>query len=119
MKLKDTSVSLRIVNWRLFKAATLAESVFEKFGLPLIITSGNDGTHKPRNGSPSLHYVGLALDFRIHDAPTEKWQLIKTAVQDALGSEYVVILEMEPPHLHVQYRHYIDYQASLKMEQLT
>lgn len=113
MIIKDTSVKLDGVDWKMFRASIVVERVFGVFGLPLVITSANDGTHKPRNGNPSLHYVGLALDYRIHDAPPDKWADIRDAVEQRLGPDYVVILEAEPPHLHIQYRNYIDYRATL------
>jgi hypothetical protein len=114
MILKDSSVNLQSVNWRLFRAAIIAEHIYEMIAgreYELIITSANDGTHKPRDGMVSLHYVGLALDFRIHDLPQDLWHKIRDTLADRLGPDFVVILEVD--HIHIQYKRRADYDAAI------
>ena len=67
-----------------------------------IITSANDSTHSKR----SLHYRGLALDFRTHNVPRDKVTGLVLAVKNALGSEFDVLLEdfkLPNEHLHIEH----------------
>lgn len=98
MKLKD-GVSLVGVQWQMFAAAIIVEAVYEHFGYDCIITAGSDGKHM----QGSLHYRGLALDFRtmmILDADQPE---VAKMVKEKLGESYDVVLEHDPDHLHVEY----------------
>ena len=68
----------------------------------MVITSGNDSTHK----TGSKHYTDAALDFRTkHLTATQKRALAAT-VKQRLGESYDVILEAfggVNEHLHVEY----------------
>ena len=101
MKLK-AGVSLKGVSWRLFQASIIVEYIFENFGVPCIITSGNDGKHSAK----SLHYSGLALDFRTHYEELDGRELeLRDTVAAALGKDYDVVLEsvgLMDEHLHVE-----------------
>ena len=94
MRLKE-GVDLTDVSWRMFHAALVAETVYRKFGAEAVITSGREGKH--RQGS--LHYKGLALDFRTSNVrhPIE----VIAALKQALGPDYDAVLE--PDHVHVEY----------------
>lgn len=65
------------------------------------ITSGNDGTHHPN----SLHYVGLALDWRTKDLPsrtaTPVVQRLIRLLQEELGVQFDVVLEDD--HIHTEF----------------
>lgn len=69
---------------------------------PCMITSATDGVH----GSDSLHFRGLALDFRTKHLPeAEKYGLVGE-VKRRLGREFDVVLEDwggENEHLHVEF----------------
>jgi hypothetical protein len=61
------------------------------------VTSGFEGSHS----EGSLHYSGLAEDYRIRDVnPSELAEMVGK-VRARLGSLYDVVLEAD--HLHVEY----------------
>lgn len=95
MKIKD-GVNLEGVSWQMFKAAILAEKVYEKFGAELVITSGTDGKH----GTHSLHYKGLALDFRTWNLNGRETE-VTAELKKELGEEYDVVLEGD--HIHCEW----------------
>lgn len=66
------------------------------------ITSGIDGEHR----EDSLHYSGLALDFRTKDLPANLKLIMVSEVSDMLGSQYDVMLEYvgsPNEHLHIEF----------------
>jgi len=80
---------------------------FLSLNLPWVLTSGVDGTHRPG----SLHYLGLAGDFRLgpqyarsfreNVASRVRADLAKWCVDNSLPGRFDVVLE--PRHLHVEY----------------
>jgi hypothetical protein len=63
VKVGETNAALQLIVIR------AAEAHYGIFRLPLVITSGNDGTHAPG----SKHYKDKAIDIRSHDlAPDEQ-----------------------------------------------
>jgi hypothetical protein len=71
--------------------------VWSAHGYQLTVTSGLDSTHSAQ----SLHYEGLAEDYRTRDvAPSELPKMIAEA-RAILGADYDVIVESD--HLHVEY----------------
>lgn len=95
MELK-LGVSVRGLQPQMALAALVAEGIYVRLGHPCVITSGSDGKHM----DTSLHYKGLALDFRLPGMPPTNFlcvQLLKTA----LGAEYDVVLEDD--HVHVEH----------------
>jgi hypothetical protein len=95
MKLKD-GVSLQDVSWRMFHAACVAEEVYRKYGVELVITSANDGKH----GDKTLHHKGLALDLRTWTLGGREVE-VTAALKDALGHDYDVVLEKD--HIHMEF----------------
>lgn len=82
-------------------AAQVVEGCYRERLIPCVITSGNDSTHSPN----SLHYAGLALDFRTKNVSNRKKELAGQ-IQAALGANFDVLLEDEGgpnEHLHVEY----------------
>lgn len=94
MKLKP-GVNLKDVNWRMFFAAIVAEEIYHKYGAELVITSANDGKHRP----DSLHYRGLALDLRTWQISGREQQ-VANELQQVLGDDFDVIAEAN--HIHVE-----------------
>lgn len=96
MKIKD-GVRLNGVQWQMFDAAIKAEAVYAAYGFELVITSGTDGSHMPT----SLHYKGMALDFRTNNVPPPQVPLIHKDLRAALGPDYDVVLEGD--HIHAEF----------------
>lgn len=70
-------------------------------GVDTVITSGIDGVHS----WGSLHYNGLALDFRTKHIADAK--AVARDMGDALGADYDVVLEGEGTpneHIHVEFQ---------------
>ena len=95
MKLKP-GVSLQDVSWRMFHAAVIAEAVYKKYGVELVITSANDGKH----GDKTLHHKGLALDLRTWTLNGRALQ-VADEIRNALPDAYDVVVE--PDHIHLEY----------------
>ena len=64
----------------------------------LVLTSGIDGHHMIN----SLHYDGLAYDFRTRDLAKTNQQWWARRCQSQLGPDFQVILEAD--HLHVEFQ---------------
>lgn len=98
---KDSSVRPSGMLEMVFARETVAQvwRAFN-FGLP-VVTSGDDGKHR----AGSLHYVGLAEDYRTNDLPKEKHLAIER-VRLRLGQNFDVVFEnigKPDEHLHVEY----------------
>lgn len=74
----------------------VAMCAFGKHGA--IVTSATDRPH----GRGSLHYAGLALDFRTRHLPARKAGKIVAAMKTALSRQYDVVLEKD--HIHVEFQ---------------
>jgi hypothetical protein len=81
-------------------ACLILQPIFMRHGATLIITSGDDGEH----GFGSLHFVGLALDFRSRDLDDEDRRDILVEGRAALGAQYDFIHEENPPHFHCEFQ---------------
>ena len=111
MRLKP-GVSLTDLQPQMVLASRIIENVFLEWGEPnLEITSGNDGTHAGRpvvGGTSDPHYEGLALDYSIHGVLPGSRRSLVGALQDALGTQFVVLWEDQGStneHVHVQFGH--------------
>ena len=71
--------------------------IYRDFGVTAVITSGTDGLHLPN----SLHYSGMAFDFRTRHVPLGQREELAAEVSRALGDNFDVVLESD--HLHVEY----------------
>lgn len=96
MRLKDASVKLEGVSWRMFDAAIKVEPIFRRLGAELIITSAKDGKHSAK----SLHYEGLALDLRSRNVAGAEKQVL-AEMKTALGPDFDVVFEGD--HFHIEY----------------
>lgn len=71
--------------------------VYRDFDVSPVITSGMEGKHS----SGSLHYAGLAFDFRTrHVKPDSRFELA-ARLQAELGEEFDVVLEAD--HIHIEW----------------
>lgn len=96
MRLKDASVKLEGVSWRMFHAALVAERIWRRRNADLVITSANDGKHM----KGSKHYSGEALDLRIWNLMGDE-AAVTAELQKELGPDYDVVLEKD--HIHLEY----------------
>lgn len=77
----------------------IAEGVYLKHGIELVITSVIDSKH----GQHSLHYVGYAVDLRTRDFKDKEEQLaVCRELRDALGNDFDVVLEKD--HIHLEFQ---------------
>ena len=72
--------------------------IYSSYGVDAVITSALDSEHK----LGSLHYVGLALDYRIWNVPSLVLQELFLKIKEALGSQFDVVLEDD--HIHVEFQ---------------
>lgn len=85
-------------------AIVVAKDIWTKHSLDLTLTSGNDGKHMVN----SLHYRGMAYDFRTKDIPTEALKdLIYNALQEVLEPlGFDIVFESrggDQEHIHLEY----------------
>ena len=117
---KDASGGTRVnfdgVQPDIYKIFPVLDQVYQKYvGHKPTITSARDSQHSTPN---SLHYRGLAVDVRTNDligagdyakySPASVKVAILGELKKALnatpgGSDYDVILEVSPEHLHIEY----------------
>lgn len=83
----------------LVAAITIIDPIFKKHERTAVITSG---TEKIKHSAKrSAHYRGDALDFRSRFFPTvEKKVAVMEELQEALGPNFVVVLESTHYHIH-------------------
>jgi hypothetical protein len=102
VRLKDNTVSLRDVSWRMFHAAIVAEAIYKQYGAELVITSANDAhtVHGGGNKKKTLHDDGLALDLRTYNLGGRE-AMVAAELARQLGPEFDVVLEKD--HIHMEY----------------
>ena len=82
-------VSLRGIQPQMAIAAQIMEALlWDRWGFPCVITSGSEGHHM----EASLHYRGLALDFRLQGDSGQQ-EIITGQIANALGAEFDVVYE--------------------------
>jgi uncharacterized protein YcbK (DUF882 family) len=96
MKLKR-GVIINNIKTEIVYAIYVADKIYAKHGYELTITSALDGKHSKK----SLHYEGLAIDFRTRDIIKSHLQQIIGQLEFELGNNYDVVLEID--HLHVEF----------------
>lgn len=93
-------VSLRGIRPEALHALWVAAAVITGEGYEAVVTSGVEGTH----GTGSLHYLGLAVDYRVRHIPVARRAFIRDKIRASLGQEYDVILEHDPDHYHIEFQ---------------
>ena len=97
LKIKE-GVELQGLQPQMFIAVTVADEVYEEFGLECVITSALDSQH----GAHSLHYKGFAVDLRTKHIPDARNKsVISDKIQSRLGSQFQVVLEND--HIHIEF----------------
>ena len=82
----------------------VAEEVFASFGVPLVVTSVNDGKHS----DASWHYKGRAFDARTkYEELNGRETELRDALKEALRDDFDVVMEAigtDNEHLHTEYQ---------------
>lgn len=97
---KDFTVHFKDLKPQTVAGMLIVQSVLLARGIPVVISSVNDGQHM----SGSLHYAGRAFDFRLPSRYTGSDRTnrdVQTELKQALGSDFDVVLESD--HFHVEY----------------
>lgn len=97
MKIKE-GVNLAGLRPEMNIVITVADHIYRTYKQELVITSAVDGKH----GKASLHYIGLALDFRTRYFDRLVADKVRNEIATRLGAQYDVILEKD--HLHVEFQ---------------
>ena len=101
MEFKDGSVNPIGVKTETWAGLFIASSVLNEYGYNFVITSLNDGKHRP----DSRHYIGYAGDFRSRHIEEQDIGSIMATIKSALP-RYDVILEkrgLTGEHIHLEF----------------
>lgn len=79
-------------------AISSVHDTLKEEGYDCVITAGVDGKHS----AGSLHYVGLALDFRTRHIPNADLERIRAKIASRLSSQFDFVLESDHFHLELQ-----------------
>ena len=74
----------------------IADGVFRKRGLDMVVTSVCDGKH----GSGSKHYLGMGADIRIWGIEGQL-EMIVNELRQAMNNNFDVVKESD--HIHLEY----------------
>lgn len=98
MKIKP-GANIEGIDIRMRPALVYADKIWRELGRleGVTVTCGMDGEHS----AGSLHYYGLALDFRTHYFSVEETVQAAVQLEDSLGSDYDVIVHGS--HIHVEF----------------
>ena len=96
MQIKE-GANIQGLDIRMRPALITADAIWKKFDQELVITAGLDGAHS----AGSLHYYGLALDFRTRYFDKATRTLVANMLRSELGSDFDVI--EHSTHIHVEY----------------
>jgi len=83
-------------------AIMVAEGIWLKHDIELVITSGIEGKHT----RGSEHYSGAAVDIRMNNVPQILRESVVHLVANSLGDDYDVLWEGAGTlgeHLHIEY----------------
>jgi hypothetical protein len=96
LRLKN-GVSINGIGPNIIAVLAPAALIWERHGQELVVTSGTDGDHS----EGSLHYVGLALDFRTRYFGLDQSFEVAADLRKALGMDYDIVLHSS--HLHIEW----------------
>lgn len=99
MKIKQ-GVIMSGLDIRMREALITADLVWSAHGQELVVTSALEGTHSPG----SLHYYGLALDFRTYYFDEKTLASVYSRYCSMLEKYGCYVAVKEPDHIHVQYK---------------
>ena len=88
--------SIAGLRFEMRKVLVAADKIWSELGQELVVTSGLDGAHS----AGSLHYYGLALDFRTNYFTAGQKREAANKLTLALQSNFDVVTEHT--HIHVE-----------------
>lgn len=88
-------VNMRELQPEVFPALGVAYGVFQLMGFEFVVTSG-------WRDDSGAHGDGEAFDLRTYHMPLFYQQEAHKRISVALGDRWDVLLEHDPPHLHVE-----------------
>ncbi|HRU10063.1 MAG TPA: hypothetical protein P5144_11865 [Thermoanaerobaculia bacterium] len=100
---KSPAVRVAAISPAIFRAIAEAADLWGSRGLALVVTSLNDGEHRPG----SRHYSGDAVDLRSHNVPPELRAQLAIDLAARLGATFRVLHEAvgtPNEHFHVELR---------------
>jgi hypothetical protein len=95
MQLK-TGVDIRKVTVEMVLGLVIADGVFRKHDIDMVVTSVCDGKHM----SGSKHYLGMGADIRIWGLEG-KLDMIISDLKKAMNNNFDVVKESD--HIHLEY----------------
>lgn len=98
-KIKDSTVHVQGLQPEMSFGDSIVTACFAYHGYDCIVTSINDGVHM----ASSKHYSGQAIDYRWWHVEPAHQKALYADLRDSLGSDFDVVLENEPVHLHVEW----------------
>ena len=96
MQIKD-GVNIQGLDIRMRPVLIVADEIWKTYGQELVITGGLEGTHSAK----SLHYYGLAIDFRTNYFSQKILGNVLDLLRITLGRCFDVIIHKT--HIHVEY----------------
>lgn len=96
MKIKDGAILVGL-DIKMRPALIAADKIWAVLGQELIVTAGLEGEHS----AGSLHYYGLALDFRTRYFTDIEAQDAESRLRNSLGSDFDII--RHSTHIHCEY----------------
>jgi hypothetical protein len=98
MKVKDSTVSVDGLQAPMLHACAVVDDIYLEIARhEVTLTSAKDGKHSDE----SLHYRGLACDFRNRDVTQDEFILIHAQVKIKLPAPYQIVIEKT--HMHIEY----------------
>ena len=99
MKIKD-GVILAGLDIKMRPVLIEADRIWKEHGQELVVTSGLEGTHS----AGSLHYYGLALDFRTRYFKENEGMKVMYELTNKLHNiDYDFQVILHNTHIHVEY----------------
>ena len=99
LQLKDDDVNLSNLQPQTLFGIMVAQSVYDLYQTPLVITSANDSKHS----TTSLHYSGNAVDIRTFNLPVGvDPEDVASRIKQALGRHFDVLFEGD--HIHIEWQ---------------
>lgn len=99
MELKE-GVNCEGVNPKIWEALWIINGLYKNYNTELVVTSLREGLHSKKRSS---HYRGDAADTRIWGFTPDTLYRLVAEIEDKLGEDFVVVLELKRKHIHIHW----------------